>query len=359
MNRPLPPLRPLRELSAEPVDPVKFRIDGWQPTNSRIVAAAQYKAGKTTLVGNTIRSLVDGDRFLGAFAVNPIAGTLALLDFEMSPAMLTEWLKSQEIQHDDRVFPVALRGRSIDFNVLDTRRRTEWAKHLRANQTSYLVWDCVRPVIDALGLDENRDAGRLLTAFDALLDEAGIPEALVIQHMGHGRDRARGDSRFRDWPDAEWRLVRRSDAADSVRYISAHGRDVLQPELELRFDALDRRLTVPAGSSQSVQFDGVLSTVIEALAEGELSGRQLEERFVGKACSRQTLRGALKAGVRTGLLTGRAAKNRGIYYSSPVRQGAPKVRQRTSAPCANSIRVARTGEPPQERRGRLLQVVRS
>jgi RecA-family ATPase len=73
---------------------VRWRINGWQPTGSRVVLAAQFKSGKTVLVGNLIRSLVDGNSWLGAHDV-----TVALLDDEMSENQLDEWLREQAIRH--------------------------------------------------------------------------------------------------------------------------------------------------------------------------------------------------------------------------------------------------------------------
>src|SRR5688500_7682528 len=48
----------------QPDPPMHWLIDGWMLVGSRALAFAQYKAGKTTLVGNTVRSLADGDPFL-------------------------------------------------------------------------------------------------------------------------------------------------------------------------------------------------------------------------------------------------------------------------------------------------------
>ena len=70
----------------------------------------------------------------------------------------------------------------------------------------------------------------------------------MVQHMGHLNERARGDSRLQDWPDAIWRLVRETDEPDSARYFKAYGRDVDIPEGRLSFDAATRRLTYAAGS---------------------------------------------------------------------------------------------------------------
>src|SRR6185503_12255323 len=101
-----------------------------------------------------------------------------------------------------------------------------------------------RPAMDALGLDEHNEAGRWFTAFDELLKEAGVPEALIVHHSGHGGDRSRGDSRILDWPDGIWNLVRgERDDLNSPRFISAKGRDITVEEGQLTFDPITRHLT--------------------------------------------------------------------------------------------------------------------
>ena len=54
-----------------PDEDATYRVTGLWPTGGRVVLSAQHKAGKTRLTGNLIRSLVDGDLFLGAFTVAP------------------------------------------------------------------------------------------------------------------------------------------------------------------------------------------------------------------------------------------------------------------------------------------------
>ena len=56
----LPKIATLRERLALPQQETPWRIHNWQPQGSRVICAAQFKTGKTTLMGNTIRSLVDG-----------------------------------------------------------------------------------------------------------------------------------------------------------------------------------------------------------------------------------------------------------------------------------------------------------
>src|SRR5262245_51960382 len=61
----------LPDLLAVPDDPLKFRIGELLPTGARALLAAPRKAGKTSMVGNLLRSLADGDLFLDQFEVEP------------------------------------------------------------------------------------------------------------------------------------------------------------------------------------------------------------------------------------------------------------------------------------------------
>ncbi|TAM69143.1 AAA family ATPase [Mycobacterium sp.] len=231
---PVPALRCLTDLLGEPDTDAQYRIDRLAPAQGRVLLSAQYKAGKSTIVGNLLRSLADGDAFLDRFSVTTRSQRAVLIDNELSENTMRRWLRDQGIINTDRVDVVALRGRIGAFNILNEGVRAEWAKLLSG--ADYLILDCLRPVLDALGLDENHDAGRFLVAFDALLAESGINEALVVHHMGHSGERARGDSRLQDWPDALWRLVREKDEPDSPVYFTAYGRDVDIPEGYLEFD---------------------------------------------------------------------------------------------------------------------------
>jgi hypothetical protein len=320
------------ELLAEADPPVSYRVDRLWPTGGRILLAAQYKAGKTTLVGNLIRSLTDADDFLDQFHVTRQARRVALIDNELDRHMIRRWLREQGIERTDLFAPVSLRGKLSTFDILDPQVRTEWAADLRELNADVLILDCLRPVLDALGLDENREAGRLLTAFDELLGEAGVSEAVVVHHMGHNSERSRGDSRLRDWPDVEWRLVR-EDAEDpaSPRYFSAFGRDVDVPESQLTYDASKRRLTLAGGNRRDARGRATLPAVLAVIAanpEG-ISGRGIEEALSDNE-KRQDIRSAIKLAV---------AERHVITFTGPRRATMHVIRRTecASAPeCATS-----------------------
>ena len=97
--------------------------------------------------------------------------------------------------------------------------------------------------------------------------------------MGHGQERSRGDSRIRDWPDAEWRLLRRNDDPASEHSISAFGRDIDQPEQRLAFEPGTRRLTIGGGSRREEPPAATLAAVLDVLQAadgGFLAGGSLK-----------------------------------------------------------------------------------
>jgi len=309
-----PEIVTLQERLARPRQALLSRIDCWQPRDARVIVSAQFKAGKTVLVGNLIRSLVDGDPFLGRDRVTPIAGRVALLDFEMSTTQLDDWLRAQGIRHADRVLVIPMRGQAGAFNILEPATRAAWAGRFSDHQVVYLTVDCVRPILDALGLDEHHDVGRFLVAFDALLAEAGITEALVVHHMGHTGERSRGDSRLRDWPDVEWRLVRQDEDAASPRYISAYGRDVDVPESQLLYDPATRHLRIAGGSRRDAVARELLPEVLAAIDGAALSMRAIEQALVEAGQARDQIRAAVKYGVRTGAISTEPGPRRAILH---------------------------------------------
>jgi len=338
-----PEILTLRDWLAVPESPTRWRIAGWQPAGSRIMLPAQFKAGKTTALHNLIRSLVDGEAWLGDAAVEPVPGAVVVLDFEMSRHQLRLWLREQRVRHDDRVCVVPLRGQAASFDILEPATRARWAGWLRAAGAAYLILDCLRPVLDALGLDESHDAGRFLVAFDALLIEAGVPEALVVHHMGHVNERARGDSRLRDWPDAEWRLVRQTDDPGSARFISAYGRDVDIPEAQLRYDSSTRRLTLIGGSRRDAKVREALPVVLAAIDDAEVPPgvRELERACGSTDHPRDRIRAAIRLGIEERAIETQKGKGGKVLHfraSTTTPRGCAEVRGECAAHTGARVR---------------------
>lgn len=303
----LPPVKSLDALLAEPDEPSRFRIDNLAPLGGKVMVSAQYKAGKTTMVTNLLRALADNTPFLGSFDITTPAERLVLVDDELGENMLRLWLREQGIGNTAAVVDtVALRGKLSSFNPMDDRNRDQWATRWRDLGVDYLVLDCLRPVLDAHGLDENHDAGTFLVAFDALLEEAGIKDSLTVHHMGHANERSRGDSRLQDWPDAIWKMMRESEEPDSARYFSAFGRDVKVPEGRLSYDEHTRRLTYANGTRTDARLDKARADVIELLVAAQAKGAKPNgtaiENTLVPPHNQKSLRQAVAALVRAGVV---------------------------------------------------------
>lgn len=300
-----PPVKSLTQLLAEPDDPVTYRIDRVLLKGGNTMLAAPFKAGKTSLVGNLTRCLVDGDPFLGMFPVNEPAKAVVIADIELSPNTSRRWLRDSQTRNTDAVADVvSLRGAVSSFNLMDDDCRRFWSTRLRDLGCDYFILDCLRPVLDAIGLDENRDVGRFLVAFDRMLADAGVSDCLIVQHMGHNNERGRGDSRQLDWPDATWTVVRETDKLDSPRYFSAFGRDVNVPEGRLEFNPANRHQTYRAGSRGEAKAERALPAVVTVLAGSEgMSGRAVEEAATAGGHKRDAIRTALKKAVEMELVS--------------------------------------------------------
>lgn len=312
-HQPAPDVLTLAALLGEPDEPIRYRIDHLWPRHGRVVLAAQFKAGKTTLVANLLRALVDDQLFLGKYNAEPAQGAVTVIDTELSRATLRHWYREQNIHTTNQIVMIPARGRTAALDWLDPTTRTQWASRLRAAHTEVLVLDCLGPVLAAFGLDESKsaDVGRFLVGFEALLDEAHIDEALVVHHMGHGAERSRGASRLRDWPDAEWKLVREhpededspgggDPQPDAQRFFSALGRDVAVPEALLEYDQPSRRLTVRGGTRRETKGSRHVPTVIEWLAANPPASLRAIERALSEVLGRNQVRAALRRAVELG-----------------------------------------------------------
>jgi hypothetical protein len=314
----VPPIAPtvLTDFLAVPDEPAQYRINGLWPVGGNVLLAAQYKAGKTTLVGNLVRSIADGTNFLGRFPVERPEGRVVILDTELDERTLRRWLRTHEIARTDQVAVVPLRGRVSSLNLLDAPTVAEWGQKLRDAQAGLVILDPLRPVLDALGLDENREAGRILVGFDRMLHEAGISEGLIVHHFGHGAERARGDSRILDWPDAIWKIKRDRDEHTGEaqqggrRYLSAEGRDVDVPEGTLIFDEATRHLTFKEGSREATKHDATIEAILVVLRERDGRTQNELERALAAQHGQKPVRDGLREAIRRELIVVEPGANR-------------------------------------------------
>lgn len=231
------------ELAVMPHIEPEWVVEGLLEVGQLALLAAPAKAGKTTLAGNLLRSLSYGEPFLGQFPVPKIAGSIYVMDIEMTRSQHIRWVQEMGIDSGEIRFQ-HLRGRVADFNIVDDTCRSWWARRLHARGVSFLIVDPLAPVLQAAGLDEDSttDTVRWFAALKELCYEAGISNSVVCHHHGHTGERARGSSNLLATPDALWTMVK---SASGQRYFSAIGRDVDVAESALDFDLGTRKLSIP------------------------------------------------------------------------------------------------------------------
>ncbi|MGE2714212.1 AAA family ATPase [Mycolicibacterium litorale] len=317
-----PTITNLVDLLAQPDEEASYRITDLLPTGGRALLAAQYKAGKTSMIANLLRSLVDGHDFLGRMKVAPV-DRVVLIDTELDERMLRRWLRDQNIAKQVSVDVLSLRGRLGAFDILDDTIRADWATALAG--ADFIILDCLRPCLDALGLSEDKEAGRFLTAFDSLCHEAGATEAVVVHHMGHGQERSRGDSRLLDWPDVLWKIVRDDQEGETGdRYFSALGRDVNIEESRLDWTPETRALTLCDGGRMEKRARNMGIDIVEILSDPANSGGLSQTKLVGKlkalGHTRDGARRALQIAMEEGvLLTVEGPRNATVHVLNPSR----------------------------------------
>lgn len=329
-----PPAQLLNEFLAVHDDPIRYRIDGLLPVGGRALLAAQFKVGKSTMAGNLMRALTDGATFLGRDVTIP-DGRTVLIDDELDPRMLRTWLRDQQIHRADRAAVIPLRGRVSSFNIVDPAVRAQWAEQLAALQPDFVILDCLRPILDAIGLDEDKEAGLFLVAFDELMRAASIGEALVVHHMGHAGERSRGSSRLRDWPDVEWRYVREDpDDPASPRYFSAYGRDVDVPETQLGYHPATRALHVIGGNRRDAEARGLVGTLTDWLTtHPAATQRECEAALMEAGAGRRAARDAVRKAVAEGaVITAPGAHRSTLHYSRDAVERNPSGSPDVSPP---------------------------
>lgn len=175
---------------------------------------AQRKTGKTTLISNVIRALLDGSALFGIYDVSKVNGTIGLFDLEMTPALLGKWLGRLPIENRDKLKIYPTRGKvgnTFSYLISNTAEFTNW---LRNENISILIIDPLAPLLSTLGMDENNnsDIRRLFTLIREVASNAGIGEIILSHHAGWNANvRARGASAFEDMVDVIWRLEMKGD----------------------------------------------------------------------------------------------------------------------------------------------------
>lgn len=240
----------LEDELAMPDEPQVWRIEQVLPAGANVLLTAQFKAGKTTMMGALTRALVDHEPFLGRYKPDlpAVGGRVGIWNYEVSEGQYRRWLRDLDIVHTDHVSVLHLRGHSAPLPV---EHVTDWAvAWLRERDVRVWIVDpFARAFIGSGDENSNGDVSVFLDRLDVIKERAGITELILPTHTGRtefeiGQERARGATRLDDWADVRWFLTL-SD--DGQRFFRATGRDVEVPEVGLTYEPLGRRLVMGTG----------------------------------------------------------------------------------------------------------------
>jgi hypothetical protein len=225
----------------------RYAIEKVLSEEGNAMISAQWKSGKTTLVLEVIRALCDEDKFLGVYDVRT-SGNVALWNYELSKDMMDGWLRDTNMQRPERLRRLNLRGNRIP---LETKQGQEWAIRWLAEREirTWIIDPAVRAMIGWGSESSNDDVTVFTDALDTIKARAGVSEMIIAHHTGRaemeaGTERARGATRWDDWPDARWILTRQTPPLETrfLRMMDRNGGEL--PERALAYDRNLRRVSL-------------------------------------------------------------------------------------------------------------------
>ena len=200
----------------QPLPQTRYLVEGMAGVGHNVTITAKYKTGKTTLMLNLVKCLLDNELFLGQYDVKPLDGRIVLLNYEMDATDLQSDLLKLKIQNTERMArPLNLRGVRLD---LTNEKYQEWLiDQLRKQETEILMIDTYTAALAQTGIDENDNSGvgKFTDALDYIKAESEVKNLFITAHMGRanfeeGEERTRGATRLNDWQDVGWTYTRKS-----------------------------------------------------------------------------------------------------------------------------------------------------
>lgn len=295
--------------------PMDWTVGGLHPQGANTLLSAAFKVGKTTMLANLLRSLVDGEPFLGEHIVKRPDGRVAFFNYEVSERQFRKWMRALGIRNTDDAAVWHLRGHRLPLTVPFVEQLViDW---LTERDVSVLVVD---PFGRAFQGEENSntEVSRWLESLDVIKQQAGVTDLFMSAHFGRaqhkeGAEHARGATRIDDWTDVRWVLVKNGER----RYFYADGRDVSLEERQLEFDPESLRLYVSGGSRREEREVVLLEQVVQQVAEAVrqtpgVNSSQLRSALTG--ADNKIRNDAIAAAERRGLIVAKREGRACAHY---------------------------------------------
>ena len=319
----------LEAVSERTKDEQQWRVENLLPAGGRLLLVAANKTGKTTLSLQLARSLLDGSEYLGAFNTEPVAGRVAILNYEVNGATMARWCRELGLP-GDRVLLINMRGA---HNLLaNDEGREELVDILRSHDSSVCIVDPFAVAYTGRDADDSNEVRPWLSALDQLVTRAGCTELVLVNHTGHNQERSRNSSALLDWADSVVTVTRDSEER---RYLRAEGRDVSVPEDRLDYDAATRTHRLSGGGSrQKVRTEGNVAALAQAVVAAvttspgvNVSGIESMLRASGHGLQRGDAGRAAVHATKLGLIRREAGKGNSVHHY-PVVPSSPEPSRR-------------------------------
>jgi hypothetical protein len=243
-------------------EPQTYRIAELWPSEGTVFLVAAYKAGKTTVIMNVIRCLIDGGLFLGRFQTQPVEKNVGLLNFEVNAGQAKTWLKRLELKSPEKLLTWNPKGYAGPMS--SEIARDKFTESLIRNDIEVLIIDPFSGIFRSGDANSNSDVKAFLLDLDEIVHKSGISEVLMAVHAGKDPNVPRGATTLGDHPDALWNLVK--GEFGKGRYFKAEGRDVLFPEegLVLKEDKVTLELNgLSKAETSSENFEARVTAFVE------------------------------------------------------------------------------------------------
>lgn len=292
------PRQTLQDALALPRNATRHRIASLHKVGYNSTLTARYKTGKTTLGANLTRSLADNEPFLDLYDIEPLAGRIGLVNYELDADEMLDWLRDVGIRKLDRIAILNLRGRA--FSLTHEQNRAEFVRWLRDMEVEVLSLDPHRRAFAGFGKEnDNDDVNRFTETLDEIKAEANVRDLFLYVHTGRataeeGDEHARGATALDDWADQ--RLILTKDK-EGRRFLYSEGRLPDVPEFQLVYDPATRRLAAEAGNRRSAARDELFQRivmVVQGAGAGGLTTTEVKEKVTS---GRDKKNGSLVAGL--------------------------------------------------------------
>lgn len=231
------------EYLARPDNPLEWIIKGLHRKGFNTTITAMFKTGKTTLMLNLLRSLLDTEPFLGEHETAPLAGRVAYANFEVSESILKQDLSKLAVRNLSSLDVIELKG--IHFDIMADNIADWFIASLQNRDIQVLILDPWSGIYYG-DENDNSEIATLTKRLDWIKRESGVSDLFIPIHTGRkgeeGAEHARGGIKIDDWVDCRW--IYSTDRESKLRYLAASGRDdIEQSEREVKYDDLTKHLS--------------------------------------------------------------------------------------------------------------------